>query len=33
MTITDDYDFNTLSVFLDTIDKNSGDELLESLRE
>ena len=27
MTITDDYDFNTLSTFLDIIDKESAKEL------
>lgn len=33
MTITDDYDFNTTITFIDIIDKNSGDELLEILKE
>ena len=27
MTITDDYDFNTLSVFLDIIDKDTANEI------
>ena len=27
MTITDDYNFNTLSTFLDIIDKNTADEI------